>query len=662
VTVAFPVAAATDDGPHIGGQGNGGGLRIAIISGEAHTPGHAYRVVRLAEAAAATGAVVTWLRIEDWDHHRDTLGRAQVVWIWRVPYSPAAASVMQIAREAGAKVIYDLDDLMIKPDLARIEIIDGIRSQGFSPEETARLFARVQKLALMADLCTCTTNELADHVREYQKTACVLPNGFDEAAHAKSRMAVRAQQATTRDGLIRIGYASGSRTHQRDFAQLAGAVARVLGETPSCRLVLFRDPNSLEPVVNPGEFTALVPFADQIEWRDMVPLSELPSEIARFDINLVPLEIGNPFCEAKSELKYFEAALVDVCTVASRTGPMGRAIRDGITGRLVDSGDGWYDALRELVADSGLRQRIGHAAYHDVLWRFGPQRREQLVLSITKQLWGGPDAARAFQLELRRDVTSVPEIDIPTSDVVFSRDLGGQAQVTVVIPLYNYAQYVTEALESVRRQTMAVLDLVVVDDCSTDTSLTVALDWARKHADRFNRILVLRNRQNSGLARSRNAGFNAAETGFVLPLDADNRLLPDCCVRTLAVIGESRAAFAYPRIQCFGDADHIIGEEAFSPMRFCGGNYIDAMALIGKWAWAAVGGYAHIQYGWEDYDFWCRCVEHEFWGVQVPEVLAEYRVHSKSMLQTSTDQHENKLKLIRDLNSRHGWLSVPYRA
>ena len=43
------------------------------------------------------------------------------------------------------------------------------------------------------------------------------------------------------------------------------------------------------------------------------------------------------------------------------------------------------------------------------------------------------------------------------------------------------------------------------------------------------------------------------------------------------------------------------------------------MALICKWAWAGVGGYTHIQYGWEDYDFWCRCVEFGFWGRQAPE-------------------------------------------
>ena len=84
------------------------------------------------------------------------------------------------------------------------------------------------------------------------------------------------------------------------------------------------------------------------------------------------------------------------------------------------------------------------------------------------------------------------------------------------------------------------------------------------------------------------------------------------------------------------------------------------MALIAKWAWAAVGGYTHIPYGWEDYDFWCRCVEHGFWGQQVPEILAEYRLHSTSMLHTQTDVPENKVHVIEQLKARHRWLSIPY--
>jgi glycosyltransferase involved in cell wall biosynthesis/SAM-dependent methyltransferase len=637
------------------------GPRVLIISGEAHTPGHAYRVLRLAAAFESLGTITSWMRVEDWDRRPGEIEDAQIVVIWRAPYSSTTAAIVKAARARGAKIVFDLDDLMVKPELACVEVIDGIRTQRVSAEGTARLFAQIQKLALHADICTCTTQELADHFRELLKVAYVLPNGFDDDVHRTARLAVRRRQAGDGDGLIRIGYAGGSRTHQRDFSQVADAVARILRERPECRLVLFRKADENLPVIDIEEFPALLACRKQIEWRDMVPPATLPFEIARFDINLTPLEIGNAFCESKSELKYFEAALTEVCSVASRTGPMERAIQDHVTGRLIGAGDDWYDAILELIDNPDLRQRMAHAAYLDVYWRYGPRRRSELVQGLMDQLAGGEAAARAFELELRRGSRRATAFDIPDSETVLCADNGRSSDVCVIVPLYNYAHYVREALDSVHAQTLAELDLVVVDDRSTDDSLAVALDWVRSHPGRFNRVVVKRNRTNAGLARSRNVGFDTAETPFVLPLDADNRLLPDCLSRLLAELRGSRAAFAYPLIQSFGDRTNVFGGEAFSPGRFAGGNYVDAMALVCKWAWTAVGGYVHVQYGWEDYDFWCRCVEQGFWGQQVGSVLAEYRVHKQSMLSTETDRRENKLKLIRTMKASHQWLTIPHR-
>ena len=108
------------------------------------------------------------------------------------------------------------------------------------------------------------------------------------------------------------------------------------GRIPDCRLVLFRDPEGA-PVMDIDEFAAFADLGEQIEWRHMVPLDRLPEEMARFDVNLVPLEVGNPFCEAKSDLKFFEAALAGACTIASPTGPFRRVIRDGENGVLAAS-------------------------------------------------------------------------------------------------------------------------------------------------------------------------------------------------------------------------------------------------------------------------------------------------------------------------------------
>ena len=466
--------------------------RIVYISGEAHTPGHAYRVLRYVEAAEAAQADASWLRVEDFSPRIAEVAAADVIILWRVGWSAELQRLIEAARARGARIVFDIDDLMFRPELATPTFIDGIRSQRFAADEVAAHFTRIRDAIAQADACSCTTIELARQLHALQKTVHVLPNGFDAATHQASRLALRRRRMLPEagpeegpeEGIVRIGYASGTRTHQRDFAEAAAAVARVLAERPACRLVLFRAHDSKEPVVNPGEFAVLDPFKEQIEWRDLVPLEGLPDELVRFDISLAPLELDNPFCEAKSELKFFEAALVETCTIASPTGPLRRVVRHGINGLLAGSEDEWYRAIIELVDDPKRRRRLAHAAYLDVLWPFSPARRAELMHGLLAQLGGGAEAARAFELELRRGTShgsgagNRQALAAPETEIIFAADQLGNAEATVIVPLHNYAGYVVEALASVRSQTIPALDLIVIDDASSDASVEVAAGWA----------------------------------------------------------------------------------------------------------------------------------------------------------------------------------------
>ncbi len=631
--------------------------RALFISGEDHTPGTIYRVERYTDTARALGFAARFM--PPGPVGPPDLENVRLVVMWRVPHSTHIEGIVQVAHGQGATVIYDVDDLMFRPEMAVIDIIDGIRSQKFSELETQAFFARIGRALKACDMVTCPTEELARHARRMGKPAYVLPNGFDAASHDFSR-AARRQWLQDRDDLLRIGYAAGSRTHQRDFAVAAAAVARILRENDKARLTMFRDPSSGEGVVLMDEFPEFAGLEAKIEWRDMVGLHELPRELARFAVNIAPLEAGNPFCEAKSELKYFEAGLVGVATVASPSGPFVRSIQDGVTGRLAAGEAEWHAALRDLLADAKLRDRMGMAAYHDSLGRFGAAARARAFGLMLAQIEGGAAGAAAFERERYRASLPRPHPPtVPASTRLFENDRGGTPRVTVIIPVYNYADYVLEALPSIADQTLPELDLVVIDDASPDDSARMVTDWARGHAHRFNRLLVLRHEANAGLGFARNSGFAAAETDFVLPVDADNRLRPDACATLLDRIEAAGAAFAYPAIQEFGTKGEVFGTEQYSVLRLQRGNYIDAMALVRKSSWALVGGYDHVQYGWEDYDFWCRLAEYGEFGVQVPEVLADYRVHRQSMLHTTTEVRDHKNDLIADLTRRHCWVDVP---
>jgi glycosyltransferase involved in cell wall biosynthesis len=640
---------------------SGNAFRLVYISGEPETPGHRYRVLRPMAAAKTLGAVVTCMQVEEIPARLAEIERANAVVFWRAAWNQHVASAVETARYGGAKIIFDVDDLMVEPRLARVEVIDGIRSMGMSEAQVRDHFERFRRTMTAADMCTATTEELAAHMRQGCMPTMVIPNGFDHGTWAVSRLAARRRSsAGPGDGLVRIGYASGSRTHQRDFAVCAGAVAEALRGHPECRLVAFRSADGSASTIDIEEFPALRGLEHKIEWRNLVPPEKLPEELSRFDINLAPLEVGNPFCEAKSELKFFEAALAGVVTIASPTGPYRRAIRHDQTGFLAATPSDWREALTKLVTDPGLRRRISDAARRDVLWSFGPERMRQAMAFFLDLVRGGRYAAQGFELDVLRRHAERAELPLlPKHEVVFETDHLGAAQVTVVVPLYNYAELVGEALNSVAAQTLRGLDLIVIDDSSTDDSLLVALDWARANATRFDRICVVRNRANVGLGATRNVGFDLAETPFVLPLDADNRLLPGCVAACLETIQTTGAAFAYPQIKTFGAVEELRGVPGYDPVRLANGNYIDAMALISKAVWAAVGGYDHVRTGWEDFDFWCKLAEHGLRGEQVlAEPLAEYRIHSNSMLQSAMARPETVRAMMDHLEGRHPWLTL----
>jgi glycosyltransferase involved in cell wall biosynthesis len=169
--------------------------------------------------------------------------------------------------------------------------------------------------------------------------------------------------------------------------------------------------------------------------------------------------------------------------------------------------------------------------------------------------------------------------------------------------------------------------------------------------------VVFRNSTNAGLGLTRNVGFDAAETPFILVLDSDNRLLPDCAAACLETVQKTDAAFAYPVIRQFGETDGLMGTLHYDPTLLSIGNNINVMALIGKTVWATVGGYDHVLPGWEDFELWCKFAERGFRGVQVPGgPFAEHKVHSNSMTQKGNMRSGPARAIIDRLKELHPWL------
>jgi glycosyltransferase involved in cell wall biosynthesis len=235
-----------------------------------------------------------------------------------------------------------------------------------------------------------------------------------------------------------------------------------------------------------------------------------------------------------------------------------------------------------------------------------------------------------------------------------------RAAVTVAVSLHNYGGFIIEALDSVEAQTLDGIELVVIDDASTDDGPERSARWLRRHRRRFTRALLLQQAVNGGLAAARNLAVAHAEAPLLFVLDADNAMYPRCLERLAAALAAARAsAFAYPVIEVFGENRGLMGTPVWSRSRLAAGNYIDAMALIRTSRLREVGGYARMPVtGWEDYDLWCRFAERGWPGIRVPEILARYRAHRSSMLNTTTRREDRTAALINDMKSRHPWLTI----
>jgi hypothetical protein len=216
-----------------------------------------------------------------------------------------------------------------------------------------------------------------------------------------------------------------------------------------------------------------------------------------------------------------------------------------------------------------------------------------------------------------------------------------QPRVSVTITVRNYEREVRDALASVDRSEFQDYEVLVLDDASTDGSLAAVRDFL--HERPWMPAALLRHRANRGLGASRNALARAARGELMFVLDADNAFYPTALGRLVEALDrDPGAAFAYPLIAVtrFGEPIDLLSRYAWRPDTFRAGNYIDAMAMIRLDDFIAIGGYTEdIRLtGWEDFHFWCACVESSRRGRLVPEVLAQYRHTDHSMLEwTDTD-------------------------
>lgn len=227
--------------------------------------------------------------------------------------------------------------------------------------------------------------------------------------------------------------------------------------------------------------------------------------------------------------------------------------------------------------------------------------------------------------------------------------------ISVVIPCYNQAKFLSEALDSVLAQTYVDWECVVVDDGSIDNTRDVAMMYCTKDV----RVKYIY-QSNAGLSAARNAGVGHSLGRYILPLDSDDIIGENYMKLAMNVFeNNDKLTIVYSRANLFGVKKGEWKLPAFSIERMLGRNCIFCSAFYRRVDFDRVGGYnTNMKYGFEDWDFWLSLLQEGGEVYHINEILFFYRIRRRSML-NSIDM-EKDLFLRRQIWANHRNLYAEY--
>ena len=369
-----------------------GKVRIAYFAENVHSSTFRYRAANMAEVLN-DGTVAEDIQVSaacfftnDLQHAARIVKSADILVISRARYDAGLAALVQKFQVQGKRVWFDIDDLVF--DTQKIDLIISTSGQEPTDDVLHYWYGVVGRMAQALRLCdgVITTHAyLAHKIKNFSNLPVkIIPNFVNAAQLAVS--APLYQRKLTTDSIprerIKLGYFSGSASHNGDVSLISHALERVMAADARIDLVLVGHVD-VEQAFG-ARFGGYLKghLADRVTLHPFVDVVALQELIAEVDFNLVPLQV-NEFTHCKSELKFVDAAIVGSLTVASPAFAYAEAIRHGENGYLAED-DQWEAVLLQAIAvrdtDFEQHRRMTAAAFHDVQQRFTWQTQRPAIL------------------------------------------------------------------------------------------------------------------------------------------------------------------------------------------------------------------------------------------------------------------------------------------
>jgi glycosyltransferase involved in cell wall biosynthesis len=214
--------------------------------------------------------------------------------------------------------------------------------------------------------------------------------------------------------------------------------------------------------------------------------------------------------------------------------------------------------------------------------------------------------------------------------------------VSIIVPCYNYARYLPEALDSVLAQTYEDWECIIINDGSVDNTEQVALEYCRKDV-RFKYFY----KENGGHSSARNFGITNSLGKYILPLDADDKISKDYLKEAIQVIENKEGVkLVTGQVQQFGDVHEKLVMPAYTLRSYLIVNYISISSLFRRSDYNAANGFDEKMLGFEDWDLFIKILKNGGEVVELPFCCLFYRKKNDSMFQNVLN---NKAVIFKDL-------------
>ncbi len=282
-----------------------------------------------------------------------------------LPCQSPLEDLIGLAHELGKPVIFDADDLIFDPAL--VEWHRGVDHLSAAERQShIEGVRRYRKTLFACDAAMMATPLLAQAARELGRPAYVHRNGLgNEMLALAEQLYTQRQSHQPRQTLV-IGYGSGTPTHDVDFEEATAALVDILSRYSQVELWIAGPLTVSQELAEFGKRVVRFPVTDWRAWFEL---------LGQMDIALAPLEMGNIFCRAKSEIKFVEAAVLGVPVVASNIDPFKDSMTNGHDGFLAGNEDEWNRALTLLIEKPEQRLQIGENARRTALQRYSVKTR-----------------------------------------------------------------------------------------------------------------------------------------------------------------------------------------------------------------------------------------------------------------------------------------------